>query len=460
MKDDFLNKADEGKEMDDLFRQGISGMRSEPSGSVWKGISRKLLWRELLNFNFRNLSRSLLIGGAVFLAVVSTVTYMNFKHSPAGALNAQKTNVVLATSQHSEAGSLPDPKIMPDLAVETRAGITGVSNPEPVPLRNYKPANNPAKRGTSSQLLAEAQDMTEISATTHPAVAGDASAIRSDNLSSISKLSSYDAQLLSVNPSFDTLIIYTPTETIKINRQTKPVTNFFSASLGISPEAIYYSSPETYSKVNFWVNSGFTWHLSRFSLGTGLGLGYVNDEGKYRIDYLSNDSIGYYNGVVNYSIDPVTNQIVFNTQSFKVTDSIYHVADDRTRNRYTYLQIPLLFGYRLFESSRLSITLQAGPAVSFLVSSKEAEPNISISNARITLITNNAPARVTTTWQLCANFLIEYRLTKEVSLYFQPVYKYYLKPLAEKENVTYGQPWSIGLGVGLQFNFGHKKNDQ
>jgi hypothetical protein len=458
MKDDFLNKADEGKEMDDLFRQGLSGLRSEPSGSVWKGISRKLLWRELLNFNFKNLSRSLLIGGVVLVAVLSTVTYVNFKHSPADALNAQKMPVVLATSHNPQAAPPSVSRIKSDLSMQTDAGSQSMAVNES-PSFNM-PANKPLPAKTVSERVIETSQNAEISASAHNEGANNASAIRSNILSTISKLNPYDAELLPVNPSHDTLIIITPTETIKINREKKPITNFYSASLGISPEAIYYTSPETYSKVSFWVNTGFTWHISRFTLGTGLGLGYVNDEGKYKIDYLSNDSIGYYNGVVNYSIDPVTNQIVFNTQSYKVTDSIYHVADDRTRNRYTYLQIPLLFGYRLFESSRLSITLQAGPAVSFLVSTKEAEPDINYANARITLITSSSPARVTTTWQLWANFLIEYRLTKEVSLYLQPVYKYYLKPVAEKENVSYGQPWSIGLGVGLQFNFGHKKNDR
>jgi hypothetical protein len=48
------------------------------------------------------------------------------------------------------------------------------------------------------------------------------------------------------------------------------------------------------------------------------------------------------------------------------------------------------------------------------------------------------------------------RLSKQFSLYFEPSMKYFFKPVVEQENTNYKAPLSIGLGVGLQFNFGHK----
>jgi hypothetical protein len=48
-------------------------------------------------------------------------------------------------------------------------------------------------------------------------------------------------------------------------------------------------------------------------------------------------------------------------------------------------------------------------------------------------------------------------MTRQISLYFEPGFKYYLKPMAEQEGVTFKAPLTVGLGVGLQFNFGQKK---
>ena len=47
-------------------------------------------------------------------------------------------------------------------------------------------------------------------------------------------------------------------------------------------------------------------------------------------------------------------------------------------------------------------------------------------------------------------------IDKKLSLYLDPSFKYYLNPVATGENVKFKAPWAIGLGVGLQFNFGQK----
>jgi hypothetical protein len=130
------------------------------------------------------------------------------------------------------------------------------------------------------------------------------------------------------------------------------------------------------------------------------------------------------------------------------------MADDRTRNRYTYLQVPVLLGYRLFESNSVSLTFQIGPAVSFLIGSHLSEPVINYPNARIIKVENNTPERVTANWQIWTNLNLEIRMNRKTSFYFEPSFKYFLSPMTSQEKATAKAPWSVGLGIGLQFNLG------
>jgi len=453
MKDDFLNKTEMGDQMDDLFREGLKGFCAEPSPSVWKGLNRKLLWSEIRNFNFTNLSRMAWVGGVVMLGLVFTIGYFSFKPSPVSSTSVNPIPETRVAANTPAGVSLPSNPPRIERNAETPAKITSGNAYLSHSGKRKPPVTNETVIAIQSDPETGEQPLILNNTTT--GFRGGTNTATSSRLLAVSMMNTLDAPLF--HPALDTLIIVTPNEIIRINRENNTIQQFFSANLGVSPEETFYRSPDAYAKLNYWFNAGITYHISRFSIGTGIGLGYVFDEGKYNIHYKSKDSIGFYNSVVSYTIDPVTHQVIYQTEKKSVYDSVLHVADDRTNNRYTYLQIPLLFGYRIFETDRLSLTIQAGPAVSFLIESREALPVIDYSNARITRIENSTPSRMAINWQVWADLYLEYRITKTVSLYFEPLYKYYFKPVVEKENVIYSQPWSVGMNLGLQFNFGRKR---
>jgi hypothetical protein len=94
--------------------------------------------------------------------------------------------------------------------------------------------------------------------------------------------------------------------------------------------------------------------------------------------------------------------------------------------------------------------------VSFLVGKKEAEPVINYPNSRIIRIDNNTPARNKTTWQVLVGLRLDYKVANEFSVFAEPYYKYYLQPMVNQSESPAPNPWSVGLGVGLQYNFGRK----
>jgi hypothetical protein len=242
-------------------------------------------------------------------------------------------------------------------------------------------------------------------------------------------------------------------------KTTIEIPQFLTFNMGISPELSVYRNTDRYTETNYWLNTGVTYHIGKFSIQTGVGLGYVFDHGDYRVNYKSKDSIGFFTSIISFIVTP-GNQIVFTTKDIPIYDSLQHVADDRAISRYTYLRIPLLLGYELVETNRFSLGIKAGPAISLLIGSKEAAPFIDYPNARLIRVDNKSLSRVKMTWEIQAALDLEYRLTKNFSIYAEPSYKHYFKPFETQESTSTPakDPYSIGIEIGARFNLGIKKN--
>jgi len=440
--------------MDEFLRQTLDGHRIEPRPGLWKTISRKLLWKEIRHFNFKNVPARFLVAGTAGLLVISSTLYLilpgNTAHIAESTSNNPATVPVLSVIKSTPSGNIP-------------AVVQPVSKISTDPSTNDIPSVSSGKNNISGINLAHTTTHASASKVDQPPHRGNFLAVvpagsgKTGSHFDISRLLPIESSLFWIQPGKDTIIsISTPNGILRYRKEHQAAVRFYSASLGVDPEMAFNAQPDVNSTFNFWINGRIAYHISRFSVTTGIGLGYVFDEGKYRIDYQSLDSIGYFNKVVSFTTG-ANNEIIYNTVTKNVYDSLRHMADDRTRDRYTYLQVPLLLGYRIFESNAVSLTLQAGPAVSFLVSSKMSDPLISYPNARIIKVEDNTPTRVTSNWQLWANLNLEIRLNRKISLYVEPSCKYYLKPIIEQENMSFKAPWSVGLGIGIQFNFGKKQ---
>jgi len=454
---------------DGRMREILGDHRIEPSPGLWKGISRKLLWTELLHFNFTNLQMKFRVMGAAGLLVIATSLYLGLRGTgtgpsaagtsehPAGvtdpsaqpATNAPVHPASASGTPHGGSTMTTNPVAPPTLP-PLRSLQAGTGEPQKLAGETPAPGNQEALSSTEWTSSAAQPD--------HYAAAGIAGTALT-GATELYHLSPIPAEPFELFAGADTIIrILTPAGVMQVMK-SPPVKSFFSAGAGITPEFAFYSLPESYSKVNCWLNGNISWHFSRFSISSGLGLGYVFDEGKYAVEYKSYDSVGFFNQVVSYTIGG-NNEIIYDTRVTPVYDSLLHSDDPRTNDRYTYLQVPLLIGFRLVEAGRFSLTFRAGPSVSLMIGSRKSDPVIEYPGARIVRVDDDTPARVKTTWQLLADLYLEMRLNRNISLYADPGFRYYLNPVTEQENMTFKAPWAIGLGVGIQFNFHAKKEAQ
>jgi hypothetical protein len=476
MSEELKPKADAGSGLDNLFRKSLDGHQIEPSGNLWKSISRKLLRAELARFNFTNLPKTFWIGAA---GVVLVGMIFLFNQVPDGKTTEKTVAPILL--KKSADGKVTTATSGNQTLLTGQNPVT-VMGKSPLQVFQKSPSGQQTNNHSALPVLASTHSTRIINTNkTHYAAilpSPGTSETTSDNgntFREVEPLNSkgrnslgYELKTLPVLTRInlypaeaeDTLLRFSNLSGItNIPLKTKvEILKFYSFNMGISPELSVYRSADRYSETNYWLNAGVTYHAGKFSVQTGLGLGYVFDRGNYRVNYKSKDSIGYFTSIISFTVTS-GNIIVYTTKDIPVYDSLQHVADDRAVSRYTYLQIPLLLGYELFETNHFSLGIKAGPSVSFLIGTKEAAPYIDYPNARMIRIENNTLSRVKMNWEIQAALDLEYRLVKNFSMYAQPYYKHYFKPFATGESTSapVKDPYSIGIEVGVRYNFGQKR---
>ncbi len=475
MNDKEIQRLPDDPGTDRMMRQAVDGYRVEPGPGLWKRINRKLLWSEILRLNFQNVSWKIWMGSGAGLLLVATALYFGtgggtgrpvgsrLPHAPAPTASASVPAAITTVSSPSTTPSGSSSPSSTNPSMTPAKGVVEVS-PSPHAPGTSTPSNGNNYPGTTGKSAADAGHPRESDLTAKqdtrpesPDPAGESifhGITLPDRMDDLSRLTPVEARVLSLPGTTDTTFTFSRTgQRFSVLRPVPEKVQFFSAGLGINPEIARYSGPSDYTKVNFWLDGRLTWNFSRFSVGSGVGVGYVFDEGLYRVDYISRDSVGYFENVISYSVN-AGNEIIYNTIKTAIYDSLVHAADPRASNRYTYLQVPLLFGYRFYESNLISLTFRAGPAVTLLLDTRKASPELDFAHARILLVSDETPSRIRTAWQVWAGLTFEMRLTRRTSLFLEPTIKVHLKEITHGENASYKAPWAAGLGLGLQYNFG------
>ncbi len=438
MKEKETYPGEEQNSLDNLFRNSLKGYEAEPPARIWQNINRKMLYRELLRLNFTNFPRRAAIG---FMAGVSLIIGLFFFFTNAPEKKPSATTETVNSATEAKAIGKPVEQPLVNATPETVIKTLPESTSSSVKLsKSSIPGVFPTGTGIITEDVSMIPD--QKYSTTSSQIRTNVSFLKIPSLST-------PELWLNQHPGFVLSITDLKTHLV--------IPRFFSASIGITPEytSLKSSSTSSKSEYTYWARLGLSYHYSRFSLNTGLAYGYSTNEAKYRVNYRSNDSIGFFTSIVSFYVNPLDpSEIIFNTKTLAVFDSIDHLTDDRARSRYTYLTVPLLVGYDILQTDRLTVTLQAGPAITFLIGKKEAEPYIDYPGARIIRIDSERPVKVKTSWKVLSALHFDYRLTKGFSIYAEPSFSYFLKTTYENNELPAEKPWSVGVGLGIKYNFG------
>lgn len=226
-------------------------------------------------------------------------------------------------------------------------------------------------------------------------------------------------------------------------------------TLGISaaPEWIYYSADTLPVFRNNTFSADLLLHFDEFFLQTGLGLSRSQDYGRYKVDYKSYEYMGSYTHVDSLTFDVNGNEVkpIYHTSQMDVYDSISRQSLENSDNLYTFLQIPVLFGYQ-HQSKRWSYFVKGGPLLSLMIYQKEAEIVLEGNHINITELQNSMPTRLKTNWQFRLSTGVSYRMGNRTHLVAEPTLSYYFTPAHEQGITKTKHPYSLGIRAGLQFD--------
>ena len=217
-----------------------------------------------------------------------------------------------------------------------------------------------------------------------------------------------------------------------------------------TPEMIFYPENNNLNNRSYALDVNAIYKFSGYLLQSGLGINWVSDKGNSEIDY--NKYMGSYEDVYNVTFDTIGNELipVYHAETVKVYDSIDRVSIMPTKSHYTYLQIPLLFGYGSV-NKRFGWFVKGGPSLSIMIHKDISSSIMSGTEDKILRVENEIPSRINTNWQFVFAGGISYKLSNHLSFTAEPVFRYYLNSTYEKSKLNLKNPYSLGLRVGFLF---------
>jgi hypothetical protein len=245
-------------------------------------------------------------------------------------------------------------------------------------------------------------------------------------------------------------------------RDVRKLTGFQDYEKHIRPEwsiGVYFN-PEVTSCSDQSIANSVSYNASilpqvkfnRFFMQSGINMRFTHDKGNYAVDY--NRFLGTYEQVDYITFDSTANGVIptYYTHTENVYDTVNHYSISETKANYTYLEIPLLFGYR-YSFGKFSIFAKAGPSASFLVIKDIPEAGAPEEGARIINVNYQVPVRNTVNWQVLMGAGFDYKLADKISFSLEPTFRFAIKPEYSLPDGAKGNTSSFGIRAGLNYNF-------
>lgn len=410
---------------DESIKNVLQDMAAEPSARVWKGISRKLAWKEFVRFDFSNFTSNIYQIAAVGIAGLSLSALL-------------VTTVIKPWADKPE--KLPAPVqetlVQPTLP-EEESQTTSADATLPTPI-----SQQPGRHTVS------------VTPAVNPPVLVEESAkptFYQRQQSTIQRLGSRKAFL-----AIDYKASIVPGDTgARIIFLPKAEKGPWQLNLGIGwswNRMHIATTPEAFD-YNF-STLGLSFMAQKGNFRTGVGIGYhrLFDRLPYQINYKTFDSTGFVYNVHYYMPDPAhPEMVILVTSKETLYDSVNHTVTSYTTGSYDYLTVPVSIGYRVVAYKNLSITADGSLSMSWLLHSNEPTPALFNPLKSSLALEADLPRRKNFLLDLQAGLSLEYTLFGKINLTAGPAVRWWLQPLSDAPGADKPSAW--GLKAGLRYKF-------
>jgi len=450
---------DKRNKIDELFREGLGGLNQAPPPDLWKRIDASLpsippaRKTPLIPRRFLQTGASAaIIAGAFILWFILGKSNHESGQTESIPIREQSSGTTSTTTGHT-------PGLYPDQNVKIAESYIGSTD------KNDHANEIAEKAAKASDKNHDIQPNSKAASGEIRPLSGAADSTNNNYPDpGAEKQITYQTGLAGLRLDFTNWLITMPAGQIyqgnfsSFNANLRKTPNPLRSKRGAIPliggvyasrDMIYYG--KGHHKQSRTAGLSLSTFTGPWEFETGVAFSISDDNGKFDVNFSSFDSIGYYNKVVSFSPDPqIPGRVIFNTVMEGVYDSVGHKVETKTVNRYTYLQIPLMAGYRIYADRLFTISLKAGPVFSVLLASDEPPVTFYREGAILQSIDNQTPVRVSTNWQIAAALGAGMHISRCLTLQLEPTYRSYLRPVYQHHR---NSPYSIGLKAGLLYRF-------
>ena len=430
----------ENNNIDNLFKEGLGSFEVAPSGQVWDKVEEALFATPATIPFYRSkwMAAAILL---LFLTIGGWFLFTNHNPDNSSRVVESVSKPVPVKEPSSVIAATED-----DKTEESVVNNSSVVSNKPVTEASINEVfdnNNLDKKDDYKQpVVAVSEIVSEHQSDNY-------SLERTENLNALPSTSIYSLALL---PYIENM--QQPNEILTVEQYVKKRNNLHIYT-GATADAgmIYYPSTE----------DQFTWAASavvglkagKFYFESGVGYRFSQEQGSYRVDFKTKDSIGYYNQVTSFEINPQDpDNIVLNYKKTTVFDSIDHIAYTAPLFKYDYLTIPLRVGYRFLNKGNLFVAAEVGVEYNRLISSVIPEDGFYYDGANDISIINETPERASNNLKYMLSLRVGFKLNKNISIIAQPEFSRYLTSIYDTDrgfdNV---KPYMMNLRAGIYFDF-------
>lgn len=415
----------DSKHIDELFRKKFENFEVNPPESVWDKIKSGLP----SGSSGTLFSNPVTLASMAAIILIALMVGLNFMKQPdipmvftleGPQVTAQKDKLIPPPQTPQATQSTQK------ITTEVIATVTPTPTPSPGPQTSFgKQFTDPAPEKKTIKYKAFNIKSIGLNDGINNGLSANQT-IGENNLDDLNKNIGYNGDYVRKSPAQWTLGVY------------------------LTPEVVFYPQDNTPNQSAYHVDLSAAMNFSDYFIESGIGFNFSTDDGAYKYDY--EKYIGTYDDVYLVTFDSTQNGIIptYHTQPVDVYDSIREVYEP-TKNRYTYLEIPVLFGLRK-QVNRLSWFVKGGPAFGLLIHEKKGNPG-QTDKDRFTMIENEQPKRLNAYWELMLSAGINYRISKHFSLAFEPVFRYYMQSGYDRAYIKSRHPYAVGVRAGVLYNF-------
>jgi hypothetical protein len=438
-----------GNNIDGFFRDAMTDYKVEPSVGLWRRIERRI-------FPPSQFSPSSLITSGILIFIAGLMPWILI---PANG------------------GEQNEPELRP--AGTTRGYILNPTDEDfriqAVSARTYSVQTTYFKEETAKK---ETAGLSSVDATLKTAMEEASGLLIADagqNSAYFSSLEEYsDETLLRASPwyyrmhshpaglmdprYYNTALPEMRTPTVQSALSEGYENDYFKKSelsLGMSfnPSIVFYDPNPANEMLGGEANVRY--QVSNWYFQGGLGYSSMEDVGSYKVNYKTNDSVGYFINVISFTPDPRDpGNVIYTIRQEAIYDSVEHYSISDKTNHYSYLDVPVSVGYTFFRNGRLTFAANAGIKFSVLLAKDEPTVEFTVPNGELIEIERQVPVRTNTNWRFTAGLDFGYLITSKVSLNVEPVFEQYISPLYESQSgIKPKKPIVTGLKAGFRYTF-------